>query len=116
MTIDRNTLDTMKNAGIDFLANVRMPGGGRDIVLQPQDVQNFIADKDAVAAKYFDLTKEQYREWVATDGYVQCSAKTTSGSRCKNHVSGGSYYEAVKWKGALGEYCSMHGGPTSEVK
>lgn len=113
MTIDRNTLEIMKNAGIDFLVNVRIPGGGRDIIIQPQDVEKFVADRDAVAANYFGLMKEQYQEWVATDGYVQCSAKTISGSRCKNHVSGGSYYKADEWKGVLGEYCATHGGRTS---
>ncbi|MCF1492064.1 hypothetical protein GOZ83_22025 [Agrobacterium vitis] len=116
MTVDCITIDTMEKAGIAFLANVRVPGGGRRIVLQPQDVERFIADGEAVAADHFGLTKDEYQEWLATDGYVQCSAKTTSGSRCKNHVSGGSYYEADKWKAAVGEYCATHGGPTSNVK
>lgn len=42
MAIDRNTIDAMKEAGIAFLANVRIPSGGRDIVIQPQDVEKYL--------------------------------------------------------------------------
>ncbi|MDH0614215.1 MULTISPECIES: hypothetical protein [unclassified Agrobacterium] len=116
MAIDRNTLDTLNNAGIGFWANLRIPGGGRDIVLKPQNVEKYLADKDGFAAEHFGLTKEQYQDWVANDGYVQCSAHTTSGSRCKNHVSGGSHYKPEDWKKMQGEYCATHGGPGSTVK
>lgn len=74
------------------------------------------SDKEALAAERFGLTKEQYQFWIATDGYVQCSAITASGSRCKNFVSGGSHYEADDWKRMQGECCATHGGPSSEAK
>ena len=41
MKVDPTTVDAISAAGIDFVANVRVPGGGSSIVLTPADVVRF---------------------------------------------------------------------------
>lgn len=114
--IDQRTVTDMSKAGIVFFTNVRAPGGVRELMLSPDEVADFVKDPDFGAAKKFDLTKAEYQEWVERDGYIQCSASTLSGTRCKNIVSGGSFYDADAWKRTQGEYCAVHGGPGAEPR
>lgn len=116
MSIDRKTLDVMQAAGITFVANVEIPSGSHTIFLTPEHVDQFIANKNAAAAKYFGVAESDYRNWIDDHGLVQCSATTKTGSRCKNVISGGGFDNPTDWKKRQGEYCAVHGGPDSEVK
>lgn len=114
MAIDIKYLQHMEAAGVGFTVHIRIPGGGRTLFLNTEEVFQYLADKDGFAARQFGLTKQEYAEWVETDGFVRCAGTTTSGTRCKNHVSGGSHYEPEKWKRMQGQYCTVHGGPASQ--
>lgn len=116
MSIDRKTLDAMQKAGITFIADVRVPSGSQNITIDPNDVEKFVANKNATAASYFGVAESDYLSWIENDGFVQCSAPTKSGSRCKNLISGGGFDDPLEWKKMQGEYCAVHGGPESLVK
>jgi len=89
MKLDLKTMLSMRSAGISFLSHVPSPGGSTAVVLEPDDVLRFIQDRDAFAAQYFGVTRQQYLDWVETDGAPRCGATTTKGTRCANIVSGG---------------------------
>ena len=110
MTIDKKTIEAMKDAGVSFVGTIATPGGGRTIGIAPDEVAEFVADKIGFSAKQFGVTKELYREWVESDGTVQCSANTTSGHRCKNFMSGFIQQEMADWLKMRGGYCAVHGG------
>lgn len=114
MAIDLDTLRTLDEAGISFAAHVKAPSGGHNVYLDLSDVAKFVEDQDGFAARYYKLTRDEYVEWIATEGTVQCSAKTKSGSRCKNIVSGGVHDDPQEWKAHRTEYCAVHGGPSAD--
>lgn len=117
MAIDLKTVKAMEDADIGFVVNVRHPNGGYTFYLMCDEVENFIEDKDSVAASHFDLTTEEYLEWVETYAGIQCSAKTKSGARCKNVVSGDSESDPQKWKNRRNsELCAVHGGEGSKYR
>jgi len=71
-----------------------------------------IAAGSAQASSLLGLTPVEYQQWLNQGGYVQCSASTNRGARCRNHVSGTAVVDAVEWK-ALNDsrpYCQVHGG------
>lgn len=111
--MDRKTLQQVADAGIAFGANIRVPGGGRNILLKVDDLEDFVTDEVGFSARFFGVSKEQYLEWLRLDGAVQCSAKTKSGERCRHFVSGGGQMDIKDWLAKNGEYCAVHGGEPS---
>ncbi|MCO6178811.1 hypothetical protein [Ciceribacter sp. RN22] len=110
MALDKDTIQSLVRAGIGFYVNVRVPAGGRDILLSPDDVEKYVEDKVGATASLFRATRDEYLAWVESDGNVQCSARTASGHRCRNFISGGGQMEMDEWKKAQGGYCAVHGG------
>lgn len=72
-----------------------------------EDPIQFVADKNGVF-------KSQYVDWIETGGTPRCGAKTKSGNRCKNIVSGGVQQPLERWLQEDGGFCTIHGGETSE--
>jgi len=89
-------------------------GGGRECELNAAQLAEFIADPEAYAANYFGLTRAQFREWLESEGRMQCSALTTLGRRCRNFVSGRMQLDSDAWRRLEGEYCVIHGGRPAE--
>ncbi|TBG20624.1 hypothetical protein U8P76_10730 [Rhizobium johnstonii] len=110
MAAETNTIKAMSDAGIRFLVSARVPGGGRDLNLSANEVELYLKDPNGTVAARFGASTNEYLEWVASDGDVQCAATTTSGHRCKNFISGGGQMEMDDWKKAHGGYCAVHGG------
>ncbi|MBZ9757844.1 hypothetical protein LB524_21390 [Mesorhizobium sp. ESP6-5] len=81
--MDKQTIAAMRAAGISFVSYVRAPGGSTTIVLEPNDVPAFIEDRDSFAAKHFGVSRQQYLDWVETDGAPRCGATTKKGTRCQ---------------------------------
>lgn len=113
MALDQKTIDLMSQAGIAFVVNFRAPWGGNNAVLKSEAVALFVSDPDAAAAKHHGVSKEIFCEWIESEGSVQCSAKTATGHRCKNHLSGGGQQEIDDWLKMQGGYCVVHGGEPS---
>jgi hypothetical protein len=64
-------------------------------------MQEFKADPDLFAARYFRLSREDYLEWIDLDGNALCSERDKSGQPCgcsglhKIHKSCGQIVEAT---------------------
>jgi len=110
MQLDKQTITAMRAAGISFVTYVRAPGGSATISLEPDDVFAFVQDRDAFAAKHFGVTRQQYLDWVETDGAPRCGATTKKGTRCQNSVRGGIQRTIEEWVHLDGGYCPVHGG------
>ena len=111
--LDQVTIDKMRKAGINFVADIRWPGGGHSISVSVSDLEHFVSNPVAGAAKYLGGTEEQYLRWIETDGTPQCGAKTSKGTRCRNFVSGGIQQDFERWLELDGDYCQVHGGEPS---
>lgn len=107
-------LDNLKLSGVDFSASIPVPGGGRTVFLEPQDVIAFINDRADWFARRHGATKEDYLAWVESDGEPRCGAQTKDGKRCKNPVSGGVQREFLDWLQEESGFCTVHGGAGSE--
>jgi hypothetical protein len=110
MILDKQTIASMRSAGISFVSHVRSPGGSTAVVLAPDDVSQFIQDRDTFAAQHFGVSRQQYLDWVETDGAPRCGATTKKGKRCANFVKGGIQRTIEEWVELDGGYCIVHGG------
>jgi hypothetical protein len=79
-------------------ANVRIPGGGRDIWFGESAADEFKADPDRFAAREFGLTKEEYLEWIRLEGAALCSERTKTGAQCRAVVGCFSQWDPTEWK------------------
>jgi hypothetical protein len=80
--------------------------------LTEEQFASFQKSPEEFAARLFNVSVAEYRDWRESQGFVQCAAKALSGRRCENSISGSQLMPA-QWLAALGQYCSIHGGPTS---
>lgn len=110
MQLDKQTILAMQSAGITFLVSVPAPGGSTTFALQSGEVPAFIQDRDTFAASHFGVTRQQYLDWVKTDGAPRCGATTKKGTRCANSVTGGIQRTIGEWVELDGGYCTVHGG------
>ncbi|MDV4177684.1 hypothetical protein R1521_04050 [Rhizobium brockwellii] len=75
MSIDTQTVAEMANAGIAFVASVRVSGGGETVVLPSNSIAEYVGDPQGFAAKHFGITKERR----VVSGYLQRVAHCESG-------------------------------------
>lgn len=113
MAIDIKTIETMAAAGINFVVNISVPGGGKDIELKPKDIPVYIADEEQCAADHFGVSKPQYLAWIEHEGRARCGGMTSNGKRCRNYVSGHIQLPIYEWLRRDGGYCVAHGGEGS---
>lgn len=89
-------------------------GWGRlRVDLQPDEARTYLEDATGAMASRVGLTREEFVEWLSTEGFVRCSGVTLKGAPCKAGVKGLSGQMAIgPWKAAKdrGGYCSTHGG------
>jgi hypothetical protein len=110
MTLDKQTIQEMRAAGISFVVSFRAPWGGTTVAIEPEEVPLFVQDCDALAAKHLNVTRQQYLDWVEADGSPQCGAVTKRGTRCANAVKGGNHRDIQDWLRLDGGFCVTHGG------
>jgi len=111
--MDEATISKLAEAPIEFIGQVAAPGGGASIILKASELDAFCADPEAFFALRSGALKEEYRQWVETEGTPRCGASTTKGTRCGNIVSGGIQMSLERWLQEDGGFCTVHGGPTS---
>ena len=114
MKIDIVTLQALEASGVSLVAKIRVPWGSQKVIIDLKDIELFVADRDAGAAKCLGVTLDEYHEWIESGGGPRCGALTKSGKRCRNPVSGGIHMPIEKWKSLNGDRCAVHGGETSE--
>lgn len=84
-----------------------------DVDLQPDQARAYLEDPVGAIADRVGLTREEFHDWMSSEGAVRCSGITTRGRACKCLVSGlSSHLPLDRWKEAKdrGGYCSVHGG------
>jgi hypothetical protein len=82
--------------------------GGEAISLSVEEAAAYDADPDAWAADYFNLTLQQYREWIRTEGTPLCGAITKAGKPCSVPI-GRYQQESQPWLALhRSERCSAH--------
>jgi len=99
--------------GQTFWIDKGLGWGNVRVGLEPAEAQAYLKDPTAAMAQKAGLSREDFAEWLSTEGFVRCEGVTQSGSRCRSGVAGVSSQLPVKvWKEAKarGGYCSRHGG------
>ena len=114
MSIDTKTIEALVAAGIRFVADIPVPGGSDTVALKPNEIAAFINDSADWFSRRHGASKEQYLDWVLTEGEPRCSSTTLKGGRCKNGVSGGVQRSLEVWLQEDGGLCQVHGGLTSD--
>ena len=114
MRLDRNTIKEMAGAGIGFYVNVPDPAGTQSEILRPHEIEEFVNDREQFLANRYSVSKEAYLKWLESGGIPQCGAFTKTGQRCRNPVSGGIQMALPRWVKLEGDYCTVHGGLSSE--
>ena len=90
---------------VDLLTAV---GCGEAVSLSGYETAVYDADPDAWAADYFNLTLQQYREWIRTEGTPLCGAITKAGKPCSVPI-GRYQQESQPWLALhRSERCSAH--------
>jgi hypothetical protein len=71
------------------IVQVHSPGGWHKIVFDMDQMEEFKADPDLFAARYFRLSREDYYlEWIDLDGNALCGERDKSGQPCGYRVAG----------------------------
>lgn len=112
--MDPKTIERLAQAPIEFVGSVPAPGGGASIVLQAEELGQFCDDPEGYFALMNGATKEEYNQWVDTEGTPRCGARNAKGERCKNVVSGGIQMSLEHWLQEDGGFCRVHGGLSSK--
>ena len=92
----------------------RTPWGGETTFVGQDEMNQYNADPDAFAAKYFGLTVDQYREWIETQATALCSERTRAGRLCRNPIGAGVLLTPKDWlQHHRSAPCFIHGGGQS---
>jgi hypothetical protein len=62
--------------------NFPVPGGGRTILMDEQDYQEYEKDPRSFIERLMGCSFDLYMEWVKNDGCVPCAATTKKGTPC----------------------------------
>lgn len=114
MTLDKDTIDAMAAARIQFIVDVPAPGGNMSLILRSEEVPRFVTDRDQGIADHLGVLKSQYLDWLDTEGLPRCGATTAKGERCRNPISGGIQRPLEVWLKEDGGFCTVHGGERSK--
>lgn len=114
MKLCKKTIQALTDAKIEFAAQVNDPSGWRSIHVPPERIQQYIDDAEHFIAETHGVDREEYLNWVASEGIPLCGAKTRKGRQCKNWVSGGVHLPIHEWLKLNGGYCAVHGGESSQ--
>jgi hypothetical protein len=93
-----------------WMANIAIPGGGRDIILDEQEAARYNTDPDAYAGELYGLNKIEYLQWIDFAGAPLCGHRTKGGDLCRNLV-GPIQLRAKQRKARHRKFqCTAHGG------
>lgn len=104
-------LRELARSGCKFLYSVATPMGGTEVLATPEQAAS-IAAGSLQPSGLLGLSDTEYLEWMDLCGHLQCSSNTSTGRRCRNHVTGTAMSDPARWK-TLREtqpYCHLHGG------
>ena len=108
--MDPKTIYRLAQAPIEFLDTVSAPEGDASMVLQAEELGQFCEDPEGYFALMNGATKEEYSQWVDTEGTPRCGARNAKGERSKDVVSGGIQMSLEHCLREDGGFCRVHGG------
>ncbi len=105
-------LQEIIEAGGTILANVPALGGFKSVIMTAAQAARLPAAKESVYGELVGLSRDDYVDWVHSQGCVYCCASTKSGSRCRNFILGATGLQPDDWVKQRNEggYCATHGG------
>ncbi|MFV1441511.1 MULTISPECIES: hypothetical protein [unclassified Phaeobacter] len=112
--LDKKTVEILAAAGVKFVSGVTAPGGQQTVYLEPADLPDFVSDNELWFAMKHGATKEDYLNWVHSEGTPKCGFILKNGRRCRNIVSGGIQRSFLDWLNEEAGLCTVHGGDNSE--
>jgi hypothetical protein len=80
-----------------WIANVAVPGGAKDIVLDEHEAARYNVDPDSYVGDLYGLSKFEYLQWIDFDGAPLCGHRTKGDDLCRNLV-GPIQLPADRWK------------------
>lgn len=99
----------------DNIVQIHHYQGTDTIGLSTREYSLYVQSPEKYAAKMYELTVSEYREWVEHTGGIQCSAQTKLGKRCRNYMNvTPMHLDAKMWKTLQGGCCGVHGGPRAK--
>ena len=110
---DKQTIDRLAEAPLEIIGHVAVPCGNGSISLKAHELEAFCNDPEGIYALRNEATKDEYLQWVETEGTPRCGVITSKGNRCQNIVSGGTQMPLERWLQEDGGFCTVHGGATS---
>jgi len=111
---DKLTLDYIYSAPLEIVARLRAPWGGISAFPARADIEEFLNDPEDWYARSEGVSKDDYLNWIASEGLPRCGAVLRNGHSCKNPVSGGIQRGLHDWLQADAGFCRLHGGEGSE--
>jgi hypothetical protein len=87
--------------------------GNLRVDLQPDQARAYLVDPTGTMAARVGLTRDEFVEWLSSEGSIRCDAVTQKGSPCKAGVKGVSGQMRIgPWREAKdrGGFCGTHGG------
>jgi hypothetical protein len=76
--------DRLKNADVGMHISIPGPSGYQPVLIEPNELEAALKDRDAFIARYFGVTKGHYLSWIEFVRNPQCMAKTRKGRQCQH--------------------------------
>lgn len=111
--LEREVIASHIAHGEPYVVDAALGWGNLRVALKPDQAKAYLADPTGALAARVELTRDQFVEWLSSEGSVRCEATTQRGGRCRLGVKGvRSQLDIRTWKAAMerGGYCSAHGG------
>ncbi len=111
--LEREIISSHISHGTSYCVDHGLGWGRVRIDLQPHHARTYLVDPTMAMAARAGLTRDEFVEWLSSEGSVRCNGVTRAGAPCKAGVKGaGSQMSISAWKAAKerGGYCSVHGG------
>jgi hypothetical protein len=99
--------------GQPYVVDHALGWGNLRVELKPVEAKVYLVDATGALAAQVGLSREQFVEWLSTEGFVRCEGVTQKGAPCRASVRGVRSQMAIgPWKAAKerGGYCGAHGG------
>lgn len=111
--LEREVISAYIAHGEAYWVEMNLGWGNLRADLHPNLARAYLDDPTGAMATRAGLTREEFIEWLSSEGSIRCNAVTQKGEPCKSGVRGVSGQMSLgRWKEAKdrGGYCGAHGG------
>lgn len=111
--LERAVIQTHIDHGKPYHLEQGLGWGKVSMTLEPAEARAFLREPTAALAEILKISREDFVEYLSSEGSVRCEGHTKKGDRCRTSVAGLSTQLGLKaWIDAKGRggYCRRHGG------